>query len=227
MSMLNLIKVVMNHLKKVVGVGLFGGTTLWVWSNNREKTVTFYSPEEFEKFTSGLHSFNVDEAMSGQPQWLSRLKYNWLSDVPLIIESISQHHRKEVVYSFTMEDGLFWKTFTIDNKEGPVIIDQHRRTIYKCMTRISKKELSLGKLDPESGLVKWSRDYHDSESFSEFMKAYEAEPETRWRANAATWYPIMTTRIKQVCKDDRHIKIKMVYRERLSPLYLLRLCGFE
>lgn len=219
----------MKQIKYAVGGGLFVGTTLWIWSNNRERSVVFYSPEEFEQFTKEkLKSFDIDEAVtSGQSQWLSRLKYNWFSDVPLIIETTSVHRRKEKFYELTVDKGLLWTNFSIEQKEGPVLLQKYNRTIYKCVTRMSKEELGLLGLNREDRMVKWSRDYHTKESFSEFIKTCEENPERQWKADAKKYYPRMSERIRERCKDDRHIKIKMIYRERLSPFYLLKLCGFE
>ena len=199
----------MKQVKRVAFGGLVLGGSLWVWSRNREHTVVFYSPEQFEAFTGQLHSFDVEQARSSQwPQWVSRMRYNWLSDVPLVIETVSQHHSPP-------ENG------------GKARIEARERTIYKSITRMSREELTLANIDPESGITKWSRDYHDAESFAAFMKSYEAESEARYRADVAKWYPDLVGRIRTRCADDRHVKVRMIYRQRLTPYYLLKLCKLE
>lgn len=214
------------YTKRIVA-GLAGtGLSLWVWSRNRERTLLFYSPEQFEEYAvTQLRSWDPENA---QPQWLARLDYNWFSDVPLVVESISEHQRRDKRLQIDVEPGWLVTSITATEQEVPVM-ELHHRTIYKCVTRMSREEFALTKPDPSDPgepLALWSRDHHDAHSFGEFMRAYEQQAPEK-RKPVSDLYPGLAQRVRDRCVDDRHVKIRFVYRERLSPRFLLTLCGLE
>jgi hypothetical protein len=184
-----------NATKRLLTGAALTGASLWIWSRNRERSRTFYSPEEFERFCTSLRYFDptqLDEA--------GRLRFNWLCDVPLVVE------------------------FDSSTRECAV----HRRIGYKVYTRISAQELEQIGTRPDDPLVLASREHHTRDSWERWCEAVRSDQETATaRADQSTFAKRQVERIRERTKDERHVKITMLYRERWTPLYWLTLCKWE
>lgn len=182
--------------RRLLAATVLTGGSLWIWSRNRERTRTFYSPEEFERFATGLRTFDA-----AQLDELGRLRFNWLCDVPLILE------------------------FTSSTKEHTV----HWRYQYKIGTRLSAREHAMlgTKIDDPISLA--SREHHTRETWTQWCQAVKQSSgdEVLHRVDQSTFAERQASRIRERTNDEYHVKITLLYKERWTPLYWLTLCKWE